>query len=404
MDRADDLAAHGKVTAESGKYAPKAAVTKRDGYKRNGYDGIGQLRAVPPNGFDTWGNEPVDEPPPDPEEQQSSAGQERPADPRATWDVVDGGSFIFDQPQGTPAVWGKDTDVLWPEGESLMIAGQQGLGKTTLMGQLVRALLGVCDGEVLGLPVPPIDGRILYLAMDRPRQIARSLARQFRLEDRPLLEERLIFRPGPPPADIAKRPELLLTMARDLDAQVVFVDSVKDAALGLSSDEVGAAYNRARQYVIADGRELCDSHHAVKRGPNGAPVKDINDIYGSAWLTSGCGSVVLLTGEPGDPIVGFRHVKAPVNEVGPWQLLHDSVAGELRVEVEISLVDLVKAKGVDGLTARDAAVALFEANQPSRAQKEKARRKLVKLQADGVLTVVERDGLSAYFLAAQGTQ
>jgi hypothetical protein len=97
-------------------------------------------------------------------------------------------------------------------------------------------------------------------------------------------------------------------------------------------------------------------------------------------------------------------VKAPVNEVGPWQLLHDSVAGELRVEVQISLVDLVKANGVDRLTASDAATALFEANQPSRAQKEKARRKLVKLQADGVLTVAERDGLSAYFLAAQGTQ
>ena len=192
-------------------------------------------------------------------------------------------------------------------------------------------------------------------------------------------------------------------MVRDLDAQVVFVDSVKDAALGLSSDEVGAAYNRARQYVIADGCELCDSHHAVKRGPNGAPVKDINDIYGSAWLTNGCGSVVLLTGEPGDPIVGFRHVKAPVNEVGPWQLLHDSVAGELRVEVEISLVDLAKANGVDGLTARDAAM-VFEANRPSRAQKEKARRKLAKLQGDGVLAVVERHGLSAYFLAAQGTQ
>ncbi|HTZ14453.1 MAG TPA: ATP-binding protein [Mycobacterium sp.] len=399
MEPADKLAAQGKVIAKSGKYAPKAPVPKR-----NGHDGNGQLRAAPPNGVDTCGNEPVDDPPPDPEEQQSSADQGRPADPRATWEVVDGGSFIFDQPQGVPAVWGKGTDVLWPEGESLMIAGQQGLGKTTLMGQLVRALLGLSDGEVLGLPVPPIDGRILYLAMDRPRQIARSLIRQFRVKDRPLLEERLIVWPGPPSADIAKRPELLLTMARDLDAQVVFVDSVKDAALGLSSDEVGAAYNRARQYVIADGRQLCDSHHTVKRGPNGAAVKDINDIYGSAWLTNGCGSVVLLTGEPGDPIVGFRHVKAPVNEVGPWQLLHDSVAGELRVEAEINLVDLVKAKGVDGLTARDAAIALFEASQPSRAQKEKARRKLDKLKADGVLTVEERDGRSAYFFAGEGKQ
>lgn len=53
---------------------------------------------------------------------------------------------------------------------------------------------------------------------------------------------------------------------------------------------------------------------------------------------------VLLTGEAGDPIFGFRHVKAPVNEVGPWQLFHDSVASELRVEAEISLVDFVRLR------------------------------------------------------------
>lgn len=328
-------------------------------------------------------------------------------DPRELWKAVDGGSFIFDRPQGIPSLWGTGTEVVWPEGESLMIAGPQGVRKTTLMGQLVRALLGLGDAKVLGLPVTPIDGRILYLAMDRPAQIARSLARQFQVGDRKVLEQRLIVRGGPPPQDLAKSPETLLAMATDLDARAVFVDSVKDAAVGLSSDEVGAAYNRARQYVIAEGRQMCDGHHVVKRAPNGGPVKDINDIYGSAWLTNGCGSVVLLTGEPGDPIVGFQHVKAPLEQVGPWQLLHDSMAGELRVESDINLVDLVRASGVDGLTARDAAVAFFGEvleTDPAKARKdksnkEKARRALAKLEASGVLVAVERNGVTAWFLA-----
>ena len=82
---------------------------------------------------------------------------------------------------------------------------------------------------------------------------------------------------------------MLAAIAEHHDAAVVFIDSLKDAALGLSNDEVGAAWNRARQHVLAAGRELCELHHPVKRGPNGALVKDINDVYGSAWLTNGCG-------------------------------------------------------------------------------------------------------------------
>jgi hypothetical protein len=86
-------------------------------------------------------------------------------------------------------------------------------------------------------------------------------------------------------------------------------------------DEVGAGYNRARQALVADGRQVCDLRHIVKRGPNGQAPSTVADIYGSTWLTSGAGSVV-LTGEPGDPIINFRHVEQPANEVGPWRLPH----------------------------------------------------------------------------------
>jgi hypothetical protein len=317
--------------------------------------------------------------------------------------TVDGAAFILDEPLDAPAHWGTGTAVLWPEGEALMIAGPQGLCKTTLAGLLVRAQLGLGDGMVLSLPVSPIDGPILYLAMDRPRQIARSLRRQFTEADRAVLTDRLIVRRGPPPADLASQPLLLAGLAAEHKAAVVYIDSLKDAAIGLSKDEVAAAYNRARQHLLAQGCELCELHHTVKRGQDGGPPKGIADIYGSAWLTNGCGSVILLSGDPGDPIIGFRHAKQPSDEVGPWQLLNDPAAGALTVEPEVDLLDLVRAKGVDGLTARDAAAALSDTSKPpTRAQKENARRRLVKLEAASVLVSVDHDGVTAWFLAERG--
>ncbi|ORA99870.1 AAA family ATPase [Mycobacterium mantenii] len=298
---------------------------------------------------------------------------------------MDGGSFIFDEPADIPAVWGSGGQVLWAEGESLMIAGQQGLGKTTLAGRIVRARLGLGDGTVLGLPVAPTDRPALYLAMDRPRQIARAMRRQFNEDERDVLAERLIVRRGPPPADLAAHPTLLAAMSEYYGAATVIVDSLKDAALGLSNDEVGAAWNRARQHLLAAGCQLCELHHCVKRGPNGGEIKDINDVYGSAWLTNGCGSVILLTGAPGDPVVGFRHVKQPAEEAGPWQLLHDQDAGQMTVKHSFDLIALVKATGADGLTAKGAAAAIFQKREPSSAEVEKARRKLMKLETERLL-------------------
>lgn len=304
--------------------------------------------------------------------------------------AVDGARFILDQPSDVPAIWGSDRRVLWARGEALMIAGGQGLGKTTLAGQLTAGLLGVGDNRVLGLPVVDLGCVILYLAMDRPRQIARSLRRQFTPADRSVLSERLVVWEGPPPRDLAANPALLARMASYYKAALVVVDSLKDAAVRLSEDAVGAQWNRARQHLLAQGCQLLELHHSTKRGPAGGPISGVADIYGSTWLTSGCGSIILLTGEPGDPIVSFRHVKQPAEEVGPWQLLHDQSAGHLSIDFQIDLVELVKATGVDGLTAKSAAVSITGKENPSRADVEKTRRKLDKLVETGAL--VRMDG------------
>ncbi len=350
------------------------------------------------------------EPPDDPAEQSVSTP--------GPGGAVDGARFILDAPPRVAPIWGEGSRVLWASGEALMIAGPQGLGKTTLAGLLVRALLGGPDAgqstkssedlvAVLGLPVTESCGPVLYLAMDRPSQIARSLRRQFTEDDRGRLADRLIVRPGPPPADLAAQPHLLAAMVEDYRAAVVIVDSLKDAAVGLSDDAVGAGYNRARQHVLAGGCEMLELHHTVKRGPGGGPPTAVADIYGSTWLTSGAGSIVLLSGDPGDPIVGMRHVKQPAEEVGPYRLLHDQAAGMLSVEHAPDLAAMVEASGPDGLTARAAAAAITEKSQPSRADVEKARRKLDALVAGGVLSRLDgargtgdKRAASVYFLAA----
>lgn len=310
--------------------------------------------------------------------------------------VHDGASFLLDLPPTPPALWGKGEDILWARGESLMIAGPQGVGKTTIAGQLLRAVAGI-TGEVLGFPVEPCQQRVLYLAMDRPEQARRNLARMFAADvdevGRDYLADVLRFWTGPPPSDFAVDPQALLRLAQQHEADVVFIDSLKDAAVGLSKDEVGAGYNRARQLALAEGVQLVELHHVVKNGADGHKPNNINGIYGSTWLTSGAGSVVMLWGEPGDPVVDFVHLKQPMNEVGPLKVLHHRETGlsEVYHDEDTDVVALARRCKSTGITVHEAACCLFSVEKPTRAQVEKARRKLAQLVRAGLLVLQPAD-------------
>jgi len=328
-----------------------------------------------------------------------------PADPIAFWGnhpPISAAEFLFSGTDELTALWGSGDDVLWVEGEAFMICGGMGLGKTTLAGQLLRAqLLG---GDVLGLPVTQISGTILYLAMDRPRQIRRSLLRQFDECHRNELG-RLLIRPGPPMADMAAQPTLLAAMADVARADIVYVDSLKDAAIGLSDDKIGAAYNRARQHLLAAGKQICELHHNRKTVQGNTPGS-IGEVYGSTWISAGAGSIINLTGDPGDPIIGFRHVKQALNEIGPFKLAIDHDRGTMIVDHSVNLLELAAAAGPDGLTADGAAANIFGTEKPTRAQREKARRRLDKLVNSGHLRCHEgakgrgATSRAAWFVAA----
>lgn len=303
--------------------------------------------------------------------------------------MVDGAEFILSVPELTPAVWGHDNAVVWAEGEALTLTGTPGVGKTTVAGQVVRARL--VGGTVLGFPVAQTNSRVLYLAMDRPQQIARALARTLRDLPEEVLADKLRVWKGPPLADVAAEPEVLLRMARRADADTVVVDSLKDAAVGLSADDVGAAYNRARQLLLANGIEVLELHHMVKRNASGKAPRDLADVYGSAWITAGAGSVVLLVGKAGDPVVEWRHLKQPAEEVGPFFVTHDHAAGRSTIHGQFDILDAALRAGKEGLTAKGTAEQLFSTAKPNQAELQKARRKLDALVRSGHLRKVDGD-------------
>lgn len=291
------------------------------------------------------------------------------------------GTFLLSMPEKPEPVWGQGDTVLWAQGESLMIAGGPGLGKTTLAGQLVRARIGF-QRSVLDMPV--MEGeRVLYLMGDRPQQIARRLMQQFTEEELRVLDERMELGVGPPPKDMARNPDLLMELCAAARADTVVVDSLKDAAIGLTDDEVGAGWNRARQLCVAAGVQVLELHHLVKRGANGKDPETLADVYGSAWLTAGVGSCLVLLGDAGSPLVKVRHLKPVAEPFGPAELAHDHARGTTTVHHRVDLLELVAITRVQ--TSRTAACQLFDTDKPKPAELERARRKLEQLVRAGKL-------------------
>lgn len=256
------------------------------------------------------------------------ATAEPPSDPltHALARAVTGASWVHGTPAQVPALWGDGDEVLWAEGEPLLITGPTGVGKTTLGTQLVAGRMGLIP-SVLDYPVRP-GRRVLVLAMDRPRQIQRAMARLLRGHPGGVLDERLVVLPGPPPVDVARRPGVLLWLAQQFDADTVVLDSLKDAAIKLSDEETGQGLSRAMNMCVANGIDVLAYHHQTKRSGNaqGKP-NTLADVYGSGWITAGVGSVLLVWGNAGDLVVELSHLKQPADVVGPLSIGFDHTAG-----------------------------------------------------------------------------
>jgi len=313
--------------------------------------------------------------------------QEDEEEPQKSSRAQDGATFILDGPKDTPSVWGRDDQVLWAAGETLMLVGPQGVGKSTLLQQLSLARIGLRE-EVLGYAIGQTSSHVLYIAADRPAQIRRSFFRMVTEADRAVLTERLMVWAGPLPFDLAAQPEKLLAFVQQFDADTLVIDSLKDVAFDLPKDEVGVRVNHALQLVLSAGIEIVVAHHQRKATAQNKKPSTLGDVYGSVWLTAGCGSVVLLWGEAGDPVIELSHLKQPVSEVGPLKMLHDHDHGSTALSENPDLLDVLRKRG--SLTAEQAARVLFDRDTPSESQIEKARRRMGQLTRKGL--ALERTG------------
>lgn len=322
-------------------------------------------------------------------------------EPSLDWKLVSGADFILNTPEQTPAIWGTGHQVLWAEGEPLIITGPTGVGKTTIGAQLILGRIGQAD-SLLGFDLKP-GRKVLYLACDRPKQIARALRRTFKNIDPAVLDERLVFQQGPPPRDLARNPEMLLELAQRVGADTVVVDSVKDVAVKLSDEETGQGLHRAFQLCIANDIEVVAYHHQRKKagGSEATKPRTIDDMYGSAWIAAGAGSVVLIWGAAGDSRVELIHLKQPAEKVGPLNLLHNHAAGTTSIAEDTGpdLWELLVEAGGCGLTVKQAIEKAANEDQPGRALTERYRRMLDGFVDQGHATKESVKGGSAIYVA-----
>jgi hypothetical protein len=200
--------------------------------------------------------------------------------------------------------------------------------------------LGLFD-SLLKLPVKPTEGRILYLAMDRPQQARRAGARLFSSADQGTLRERLAVWQGPLPVDVLKAPGALADwIVQQFGSEVseVHADSLKDMASKLSDDSVGSGLNSAIQEVIARGINWVSLHHQRKASGDNKKPNALADIYGSRWLTAGHGSVMMLsrpTDTADNDVVEVRQLKEPMEKISPFLARHDRTTGRTQFVMDL---------------------------------------------------------------------
>ena len=270
--------------------------------------------------------------------------------------MTDGLTFALGATGDEDAIWGGGDAVAWAPGEATGLVGPDGVGKTTLVHRLTLGLAGI-EGELLGLPITPAEGRVLLVAADRPKQAARSMWRmlvQLGSRDHGKLREAVLVWRGPLPFDLVKAPGELAVWAQGFGASHVILDSLGFVATRLIEDETGSAIAQAFMACSVAGLELFWTGHPRKASGENKKPNAIADVYGSRWITAASGSILSLWASPGDPVAELRQLKSPSGELGPFLVELDHEGGTISVLEGSDLLGHLRA-APSGLSAKEAA-------------------------------------------------
>lgn len=240
------------------------------------------------------------------------------------------GDVVLDTPVVSP-IWGPSGSPYTASGQSTLLAGPDGTGKSTICCHYAKARLGLPGwGEtMLGEPVEALraDQAVLYIAADRPVQIFEGFGRGMTEAMREVLHERLAFWPGPPPMDLATRAgqQWLLRKVQQVNAGLVFFDSRKDVGDVMDPREV-TRLNRLLKHLDADGVEVFIPHHNIQTADKLSKPPELTQVKGLREVFSGMGSVLMIKGAPGSEFVTLHQVK-PVRELHPPVRLRIDMAG-----------------------------------------------------------------------------
>lgn len=276
--------------------------------------------------------------------------------------------FLFSTEPKPPPLWGDQDHAMWLSGESLMLFGPPGGCKTTLAFLVVLGRLSIIK-EVLGMPVHDDGGKVLAVVADRPRQAERAMRRVPEIADpvnRAILSDRFVVHEGPLPFDITTDKNALADLCQRHEATTVMIDSIKDVCAKPSEEDTANGYNIARQEAVARGIEWIEIHHNRKASGDNKKPTQLDDVYGSRFLTAGGGPIYCLWGRNGSPVVEFTAVRESQGHFPDSKLVVDFATGHIALvgsdSTPTTPLECLLQAGAAGVSAEEVAHTLQKTN------------------------------------------
>lgn len=254
--------------------------------------------------------------------------------------VFPAGTWALEEPENSRAVVGSGQHIAWADGESLLVVGDTGHGKSTLTQNIMRTSIGLLP-DVLGLAVRPFK-RTLYVAADRPAQIRASLKRMVNIENRQTWDDCVYVHHGAPDFSLNEEPHRLLTFVRELAKSLdqepfdcLIIDSLKDVVSEIDDNEAGIQINKALQLVCQQGIQVAVNMHPRKlhltKGQS--PLPGLDDVNGNKNIIAGAGSVLFIDKPAESGYSPLWHLKSPADRLEGYELRIDRPTGNLLYKV-----------------------------------------------------------------------